>query len=122
VISACELFLKLSDLGGFIKNAILDWWNGDSSLSETLKNIGTTLMNAVSEWWETSVFKKAYDEHIAPLVEKLKVYVSDLIKPIREWYEESWLKKTIDKITGTIGKIFSMLNLKEKAKKAIGKV
>jgi hypothetical protein len=63
------LFLKLKDLGGTIKKAILDWWNGESSIGETLSNIGTTIKNAVIEWWDSSVFKTFWDETVVPLID-----------------------------------------------------
>lgn len=93
-------------------------WDPNISIWENLKNIGGIIKNSVVEWWNESPFKKAYDEHIAPLIEKLKNYLGDLVKPIREWYEKSWLKKVIDSISNAIKKVLNILNIKEKAKKA----
>lgn len=86
VESAKVLIDKLKNLGGAIKQAILDWWNGDSSLGDTLKNIGTTVWNVIKEWWSTSVFKEYWD--------KAKVYLDDLLQPLKDWWNESWLGKT----------------------------
>lgn len=77
--SAKDLFSRLANLGGFIKNAILDWWNGDSSLGDTLTNIGTTIMNTVKEWYETSPLKPIIDE----IIRALKLYVIAPINGIK---------------------------------------
>ena len=66
------MFGRLRNLGGFIKDAIKAWWNGDSSLGDTLKNIGKKLKDTIAEWWETSSIKKLWNEKIQPKLESLK--------------------------------------------------
>lgn len=88
-----------------VKDAILDWWNGDSSLGETLSNIGGIVWDTVKEWWEDSVFKTYW--------EKLRDYLMDVTKPLREWYEKSALKPFVDQVKDIV------LGLKDKLSNAI---
>ncbi len=69
VESAKALIDKLKNLGGAIKQAILDWWNGDSSLGDTLKNIGSMVGGVIKDWWETSPFNAFYQKHLKPFVD-----------------------------------------------------
>jgi hypothetical protein len=105
ISSTADLFSKLTDLKGTIKNAILDWWNGESSLGETLKNIGSTIKNAIVDWWKTSEFKKIYENTIQPAIDKVLEFfdkVKDFGKSIKdaiaEWWDNSVFKEKFDAI------------------------
>lgn len=110
VESAKALINKLRNLGGAIKKAILDWWNGDSSLMDTIKNIGGMLGNAISEWWSSSPFKLFYEKYLYPFVasagelfKRLKNLGEFIKQAILDWWNgDSSLGDTLKNIGTTV--------------------
>lgn len=75
-----EPFVKsLTDLKNRIVNAFKGW-DTNKSIWNNLKNIGGIIKNAVVEWWndDKNPIKAVYNKYIAPIVEKIKGLIDKL--------------------------------------------
>ena len=119
-----EPFVKsLTELKNKIVQAF-SAWDTNKSIWENLKNIGGIIKNAVAEWWEGSPFKQFWDNKVWPMLEPFITSLTELkdnivqafsawdvnqsiwdnlkniggiiISSVSEWYENSPFKKVID--------------------------
>lgn len=63
-------------------------WDENKSFIENMKGIASTIKDGVIEWWTSAdnPIRAAYNEHIKPMIDKIK----DVVAPIVEKIKEVW--------------------------------
>ena len=63
-------------------------WDENKSFVDNLRALGGILKDGIVEWWKDpdNPIKGFYDEHIAPIIEK----ISEIVAPIIEKVKEVW--------------------------------